>query len=81
MDRRLLDRWIGERAARAVGWAVVVVGSVLLLSGVVVDQLVAAADKAFAVRNGDTQRRLGAADRHRAIGRAGLARRLGVAGP
>ena len=50
-----LDRWIGERAARAVGWTVVVVGSVLLLSGVVLDQLVAAADRAFALRNGITQ--------------------------
>jgi uncharacterized membrane protein len=50
----LLDRWIGHRAARAVGWAVVVVGSLLLLSGVVRDQLVAAADKAFALRNDQT---------------------------
>jgi uncharacterized membrane protein len=50
----LLDRWIGHRAARAVGWAVVVVGLALLLSGVVKNQLVAAADKAFAVRNGTT---------------------------
>jgi uncharacterized membrane protein len=50
----LLDRWIGHRAARAVGWAVVVVGLVLLLSGVVLDQLVAAADKAFALRNDRT---------------------------
>jgi uncharacterized membrane protein len=51
----LLDRWIGARAARAVGWAVIVVGSVLLLSGVVVDQLVAAADKVFATRNDTTK--------------------------
>src|SRR5829696_7505542 len=50
----LLNRWIGERAARAVGWTVVVVGLALLLSGVVVDQLVTAADKAFALRNDDT---------------------------
>jgi uncharacterized membrane protein len=50
----LLDRWIGHRAARAVGWAVVVVGLALLLSGVVRDQLVAAADKAFALRNDKT---------------------------
>jgi uncharacterized membrane protein len=50
----LLDRWIGHRAARAVGWAVVVVGLALLLSGVVRDQLVAAADKAFALRNDRT---------------------------
>lgn len=50
----LLNRWIGERAARAVGWTVVVVGLALLLSGVVVDQLVTAADKVFALRNGIT---------------------------
>jgi uncharacterized membrane protein len=50
----LLDRWIGARAAHVVGWAVVVVGSAFLLSGVVVDQLVAAADKAFSVRNDRT---------------------------
>ncbi|MBM7809012.1 putative membrane protein [Geodermatophilus bullaregiensis] len=50
----LLDRWIGARAARAVGWAVVLVGSALLLSGIVVDQLVAAADRAFSVRDGRT---------------------------
>jgi uncharacterized membrane protein len=51
----LLDRWIGHRAARAVGWAVVVVGSTLLLSGVVADRLVVAADKVFALRNGTTE--------------------------
>jgi uncharacterized membrane protein len=50
----LLNRWIGERAARAVGWTVVVVGVALLLSGVVVDQLVAAADRVFALRNDKT---------------------------
>jgi uncharacterized membrane protein len=50
----LLDRWIGARAARAAGWAVVVVGSALLLNGVVVDQLVAAANNAFSVRNDRT---------------------------
>jgi uncharacterized membrane protein len=50
----LLDRWIGARAARAVGWAVVAVGSALLLSGVVVDPLITAADEAFAVSNDRT---------------------------
>ncbi|NEM06193.1 hypothetical protein GCU54_09220 [Geodermatophilus normandii] len=50
----LLDRWIGARAARALGWAVVVVGSVLLLNGVVVDRLVSAVDAAFSVRNDRT---------------------------
>ncbi|MGD9531825.1 alpha/beta hydrolase [Pseudonocardia sp.] len=48
---RLLGRWIGPRAARALGWAVVVVGTALLFSGVVLDGLVAAADQAFSVRN------------------------------
>jgi uncharacterized membrane protein len=50
----LLNRWTGPRAARAVGWAVVVGGAALLLSGVVVDQLVAAADRVFSVRNDRT---------------------------
>jgi uncharacterized membrane protein len=50
----LLDRWIGERAARAVGWIVIAVSAALLLSGVVADQLVKAADKTFALRNGVT---------------------------
>ena len=50
----LLHRWMGARAARAVGWAVVVAGSVLLLSGVVADRLVAAADEAFSLRDGRT---------------------------
>jgi uncharacterized membrane protein len=51
----LLNRWIGPRAARAVGWVVVVGGALLLLSGVVLDGLVTLADKAFAVRNDDTK--------------------------
>ena len=50
----LLDRWTGARAARALGWAVVLVGSALLFSGIVVDQAVAAADRVFSVRNGQT---------------------------
>ncbi|MGY1694368.1 MULTISPECIES: alpha/beta hydrolase [unclassified Geodermatophilus] len=51
---QLLDRWIGARAARLLGWAVVLTGVVLLVTGVVVDQLVAAADRAFSVRNDRT---------------------------
>lgn len=50
----LLDRWIGARAARVLGWAVVGVCALLLLNGVVVDRLVAAADAAFSVRDGRT---------------------------
>jgi uncharacterized membrane protein len=51
----LLGRWIGPRAARAVGWLVVVVLTVALVSGVLLDGLVSAADEAFSVRNGITQ--------------------------
>jgi uncharacterized membrane protein len=50
----LLGRWMGARAARAAGRAVVVAGSALLLSGVVADRLVAAADEAFSLRDGRT---------------------------
>ena len=50
-----LDRWIGPRAARAVGWTAVVTGTALLISGVLLDGLVAAADAAFSVRNGTTE--------------------------
>jgi len=51
----LLNRVIGERAARAVGWAVVVAVSILLLNGVLLDELVSLADRSFSLRNGITE--------------------------
>ena len=51
----LLERWIGPRAARATGWIAVAVGTTLLVSGVLLDGLIAAADAAFSVRNGTTE--------------------------
>jgi len=51
---RLLGRWIGPRAARAVGWVTVVGLTIALVSGVLLDGLVSAADEAFSVRNGIT---------------------------
>jgi uncharacterized membrane protein len=48
---RLLGRWIGPRAARAVGWVTVVGLTIALVSGVLLDGLVSAADEAFSVRN------------------------------
>jgi uncharacterized membrane protein len=51
----LLGRLFGARAARAVGWASVVVGTALLVSGVLLDGLVAAADEAFSVQNDTTE--------------------------
>ena len=50
-----LERWIGPRAARATGWIAVAVGTTLLVSGVLLDGLIAAADAAFSVRNGTTE--------------------------
>ncbi|MGW3521546.1 alpha/beta hydrolase [Streptomyces hydrogenans] len=49
-----LRRWIGERAARAVGGILVAVTGVLLFSGLLVDGLVAAANQAFSLRDGET---------------------------
>ena len=50
-----LGRWVGPRAARAVGWIAVAAGTTLLISGVLLDGIVAAADAAFSVRNGTTE--------------------------
>jgi uncharacterized membrane protein len=51
---RLLGRLIGPRAASAVGWIAVVGVTIALVSGVLLDGLVSAADKSFSVRNGIT---------------------------
>jgi uncharacterized membrane protein len=48
---RWLERWFGARAARATGLIVVVGGTWLVVSGVLLDGLISAADQAFAVRN------------------------------
>jgi uncharacterized membrane protein len=45
---------MGPRAARALGWTVVVVVTWLVASGVVVNGLAALADRGFSVRNGAT---------------------------
>jgi uncharacterized membrane protein len=46
-----LQRWMGRRAARALGWVTVVVGTYLLASGVLLDGLADLADRGFSVRN------------------------------
>lgn len=46
---RLLDRWIGPRAARAVGWLAVAVATFTLVTGVLADGLLKAADRSFAL--------------------------------
>ncbi|WP_405426614.1 alpha/beta hydrolase [Streptomyces erythrochromogenes] len=50
---RLLGRWIGPRAARVVGWVLVVGAAWALVSGVLLGGFVNAANEAFSVR--DTQ--------------------------
>ena len=48
---RWFEQWFGARAARATGLIVVVVGTWLVVSGVLLDGLISVADRAFAVRN------------------------------
>ena len=52
---RKLDRLIGRRAATALGWILVVVLTFLVITGVLLDGLVSAADKAFSVRDTMTE--------------------------
>jgi uncharacterized membrane protein len=49
-----LQRWMGRRAARALGWALVVVVTWLVASGLLLNGLAALADRSFSVRNGAT---------------------------
>jgi uncharacterized membrane protein len=51
---RQLSRWIGPRAARAVGWVVVVGTTAALTTGVLADGLVSLANDTFSVRNAIT---------------------------
>ncbi len=51
---RLLSRWIGPSAARALGGLAVAALAILLVSGVAVDGLLAAADRAFALEDQET---------------------------
>ena len=49
-----LRRWIGPRAANAIGWTVVVAGTWLVVSGLLLNGFVAVADRSFSVRNTTT---------------------------
>jgi uncharacterized membrane protein len=49
-----LRRWMGPRAARALGWVAVVVGTWLVASGLLLNGLAALADRSFSVRNSAT---------------------------
>jgi uncharacterized membrane protein len=49
-----LRRWMGPRAANAIGWTVVVVATWLVTSGLLLNGFVAVADRSFSVRNTTT---------------------------
>ncbi|WP_275586420.1 alpha/beta hydrolase [Geodermatophilus normandii] len=51
---RLLSRWIGPSAARALGGLAVAALAIVLVSGVAVDGLLAAADRVFALEDEET---------------------------
>ena len=46
-----LQRWMGRRAARALGWVAVVVGTWLVTSGLLLNGLATLADRSFSVHN------------------------------
>jgi uncharacterized membrane protein len=46
-----LQRWMGPRAARTLGWVAVVVGTWLVASGLLLNGLAGLADRGFSVRN------------------------------
>jgi uncharacterized membrane protein len=50
----LLGRRIGPRAARTLGWLLVTIAAVLLVTGVLFDGLIAVADRAFSTRDTTT---------------------------
>jgi len=52
---RTLERWIGPKAAKGIGWAVVVLGTYIVVSGLLLGGLVDLANQSFSVANGDTQ--------------------------
>jgi uncharacterized membrane protein len=49
-----LRRWMGPRAANALGWTAVVAGTWLVASGLLLNGFVAVADRSFSVRNTTT---------------------------
>ena len=51
---RLLSRWVSPHAARVLGGIVVATAALLLVSGVALDGLLAAADDAFSIADGGT---------------------------
>ena len=51
---RALNRHIGQRAAKTVGWLLVATATYLVVSGLLLDGMVNIANQAFSLRNGET---------------------------
>jgi uncharacterized membrane protein len=51
---RLIGRWVGQRAARTLGWVAAMLIGFLLVTGVLFDAFITAADQAFSVRDAST---------------------------
>ena len=66
---RLLGRWIGPRAANATGWILVAAVTYLVVSGVLLDGLVSAANRMFSAARRDHRRRRAPAREQPALGR------------
>jgi len=52
---RVLQRWVGPKAARAVGWTLVVGGTYLVVSGLLLGSLADLANQIFSTNNGITK--------------------------
>ena len=76
-----LQRWMGRRAARALGWVAVVVATWLVASGLLLNGLAGLADRSFSVRNSATAEGVDPAHQPAAVGWPGVAGVLGVARP
>ena len=77
---QLLNRWIGRRAANAVGWILVAGLAYLVITGLLLDGLVNVINEAYSVRDTRTAEGVAPAYDQLAFGRAGLARAVGFAG-
>ena len=76
-----LQRWMGRRAARALGWVAVVTLTWLVASGLLLNGLATLADRSFSVRNTTTAEGVDPAHQRAAVGRPGVAGVVGVARP
>jgi len=76
---KLLHRWIGRRAAKAVGWVLVVGLTYVVVSGLLLNGFVSLMNKAYSVRDTTTAEGVHQPTAGLRSGGAGLARAVGFA--